>query len=69
MFGLVMIGAAVVLMVRVAEMEGRSQVVWGAVTAGLCILSVMFIPFPFVNVVIGLVLAFGAMFAAKALTE
>ena len=69
MLGWVMIIAAVVLMYRVAEFENRSGIIWGAVTFGLCMGAAMTIPLPFVNIVVGVVVAFVAMFVAKAIQE
>ena len=61
MLGWVVLIGSVVLMYRIAESEKRSGVVWGGITFVLCFLSSMFIPLPFINLFIGLVLSFGAM--------
>jgi hypothetical protein len=65
MIGLIVTGAAVVIMTKAAEMEGRSTVLWGVVTFILCLLCGIFIPLPLINIVIGLVISYLAMFAVK----
>ena len=67
-FELVVVVAAIVVMVRVADAERRSPVIWGAITFGLCFLSFM-IPLPFLRVGIALVVSYGAMFACKLLGQ
>lgn len=61
MFTLVVIIAAIFIMVKAAEVEGRSQLLWGSLTCGICLLSTMFIPLPLINTVIGLGLSFALM--------
>jgi len=61
---LAMLIAAVVLMVRVASMEGRSAVLWGVLTLVLCIGSAA-IPLPMIRIVIAVVVSYGIMFALK----
>lgn len=65
MLEIVVLIACVVLMYKIADMEGFSPIVWGALTAVLCIASVA-IPLPYVRVVIGLIISFVAMMIYKA---
>lgn len=51
---------AIVAMVKIADHEGMSSVVWGFVTFGLIVLCGV-IPLPFVRVMIALALAFFTM--------
>lgn len=60
--------AAIVATVRIADMEGRSPVIWGAITFCLCFLSFM-IPLPFIRIGIALAVAYGSMFACKLISE
>ena len=69
MLGLIMILCAIIIMYKVADSEGRSGVLWGAATFVLCLLSAMFIPLPFTNIIIGLVLCYGVMFTLKLLDK
>lgn len=52
--------ACVVMMMKIAGLENQSPVVWGVVTAGLCVLC-MAVPLPYVRVLLGLGLSFGLM--------
>ena len=69
MLGLIMILCAIIIMYKVADSEGRSGVLWGAAAFALCFLSMMFIPLPFINIIIGLVLCYGVMFTLKLLDK
>jgi hypothetical protein len=69
MVGLIVVVAAVVIMTKAAEMEGRSTVLWGAITFILCLLCSIFIPLPLINIVIGLVISYLAMFAVKLIAK
>ena len=69
MFGWIVILAAVTIMVKVSEMEGRSTTFWGALTFLLCILCSAFIPLPLINIVLGLILSYTAMFILKLLEK
>jgi hypothetical protein len=69
MLGWIVIGAAVVIMTKAAEMEGRSTLLWGAITFVLCLLCSIFIPLPLINIVIGLVISYLVMFAVKLRTN
>lgn len=61
MLSLIMIVCAVIIMSKAAEMEGRSSVIWGALTLMICFASA-YIPLPLLNILIGLGISFAAMF-------
>lgn len=63
MLGWVVLIAACVLMYRIADMSGHSGAVWSGVTFFLCLGCATLISMPFINIVIGLVLSYGAFFA------
>lgn len=65
MLGWLVLAAAITVMVKVAEIEGRSTVFWGVVTFGLCFLSMMYVPLPFINISLGLVASYLLMFVMK----
>ncbi len=67
MIGIVIIVAAVVMMVKVADIENRSPVVWGSLTVASCIGAVALIPVPLVNLLVGVVAPLVGMFVLKAL--
>ena len=69
MIGWILIIASAVLIGRIASAEDRSPILWGSLTLLLCVVSVMFIPLPLLNIGIGLVLGYLAMFTAKALQQ
>ena len=58
----------VVVMARLAAADDRSPLLWGAITFGLCALS-LFIPFPFFRMLIVAVVVFVAMIAAKVVSK
>jgi len=58
--------AGVFLMGRVASIEGRSPVLWAAVTFALCV-GAMFAPWPLLRIVLAVVAALAIMMAAKCL--
>jgi Mg/Co/Ni transporter MgtE len=60
---------AIVMMVKVAEFENRSGLLWGCVTFALVFCSMWFFGRPFVRVIVAAGLAFGAMTAAKMLSD
>ena len=68
MFEMLMIIAAVVLMVKVADFEDQSKLGWGVITLLLCIAS-LFMPLPFIRVGIAVVLAFAAMTTYKIIAK
>lgn len=57
--------AACVAMGKIADAEGRSAVVWGAITMGLCLASLA-IPLPYLRFFLAGLAAFIAMMVAKA---
>jgi len=65
MLGWLVLLCVVIVMYKVAEIEGRNGVLWGAVSFVICLVSIMFIPLPFINLLIGLVLSYGLMFTLK----
>lgn len=69
MFGIVVIIAAVSIMAKAAEMEERSSFLWGFITLVICVLCGLFIPLFLINIVIGLVISYLLMFAAKLLAR
>ncbi len=68
MFELIMIVALIVFMYRLAEHENMAGWLWGLITFAVCG-GAMFIPLPYVRVVIAGAVAFGAMFAFKLLGD
>ena len=58
MLELVMVLAAVVLMSRMAGMEGKSGVLIGAITLGVCMAAVYLVPLPFFRVLLGALAVF-----------
>ena len=68
MLELILVVAAIVLMVRIADAEGRSGIIWGAVTFGIC-MAPCAIPLPFIRIAIAAPLSYGIMFSIKLATE
>jgi hypothetical protein len=64
MIELVMAVAVVVAMVKIADIENQSSLIWGAVAVGMVVLCFM-IPMPFLRVVVAGVLSYVAMFIYK----
>jgi hypothetical protein len=60
MFEIAMIIAAIVLMVKVADAENRSGLLWGCATRGIAFVS-LFLPWPYLRVFLAAVVAFAAM--------
>jgi hypothetical protein len=60
---------AIVMMVKVAEFENRSALIWGCITFVLVFCAMRFFGHQFVRVLVATGLAFGAMTAAKMLSE
>ena len=58
MLGWAAIIAATVLMYRLAEMGERSGALWGVFAFVICYGSVMFIPLPMLNILIGFVITY-----------
>lgn len=50
---------------KIADADGRSAIVWGIITLGLCLASLA-IPLPGLRVLLAGVIAFVAMMVAKA---
>ena len=69
MLGWLMIGAATLAMYRIAEAENRSGLAWGGLTFGVCLACAMTIPLPMLNIGIGFLLVFAAMFVAKVIAS
>ena len=58
MLEFIVLGAMIVLMVKIADFEDESKLLWGLVTFGLCGASLFVIPLPFLRVVIAGVVTF-----------
>ena len=69
MFNLLIIIAGVILMVKVADIEERSGLLWGGITLLTCLGSGALIPLPFLDIVIGIVISFLLMTAAKVIQK
>ena len=65
MLWLLVIGTAVSVVYKVAEMEKRSGLLWGALTLGICLGCAFTLPWPFLNLFIGFILSLGAMFTVN----
>ncbi len=52
------------VMAKIADADGQSAVIWGAVTLGLIVLS-MFIPMPFLRLLAAGIAAFALMIVVK----
>ncbi len=61
-FGLFVCGA----MAKIAVADEQSGVLWFCVTFAMCIVVVLFIPLPYIRMLIAGVLAIGAMMGYKA---
>lgn len=60
MIEIVVLIACTVLMMKIADLENLSGILWGSVTLGLCVLSLA-IPLPYIRVLVGLALSFALM--------
>lgn len=69
MLGWLMVGASCVIMSRVADAEGRNGLMWGALTFAICLGSSILIPWPLIDIGIGLFLSFMALFAVKVISD
>ena len=65
MIEIAVVCAAVVAMVRIAAVEGKSPALWGVITSVSCGLAILFVPAPFLRVGMGFGLSFAAMFVAN----
>ncbi len=68
MLGLIMLIASVIIMVRVAEAEDRSTLLWGAITLVLCVVGDSVLP-AFFGIFAGLCASFGAMFVLNVVQD
>ena len=58
MLELIVLAAMVVLMVKIADFEDESKLLWGFITFALCGGSLLVIPLPFFRIVIAGVVTF-----------
>ena len=65
MIGLLLLACAIIIMVKIADIEGRNTFAWGLVTFGFCVACSTLIPLPLIDVFMGLALSYGAMFTLK----
>jgi hypothetical protein len=56
--------ATCVGMGKIADADGRSPILWGTITLGLCLASLL-IPLPFLRMLLAGVVAFIALMVAK----
>lgn len=68
MFGWAILIAAIIIVAKCAEMDGKSGTKWGFITFGICFACTL-IPIPLVNLIIGFVISFLVLFAAKVITN
>jgi hypothetical protein len=66
MIELALVAAACVGMGKIADAEGRSSLMWGILTLGLCLAASVVIPLPLLRILIAGVAAFIIMMVAKA---
>ena len=67
--GIVILIAAIIVIAKCADLEGKSSVKWGFITFGICFLCGAIIPIPLLNLVIGFVITFILLFAAKVISK
>lgn len=60
MIEIVVMIAIVALMMKIAEIEGLSTIIWGVVTFGICLLCLQ-IPLPYFRMLVGLGMSFVGM--------
>ena len=65
MLELVMLLATVVAMVKIADHEDRSPIIWGALTIAIGVGAIMILPWPFLRMMLVLIFCFGLMAVAK----
>ncbi len=68
MFEIIVGVAVVVLLTRIADIDGQSAPLWGFITFALCVAS-LWIPLPFLRFVLAGVVAFIAMIVYKIIAE
>ena len=66
MFEILLIVGVISIMAKIANADDQSAILWGVVTGGLCLLSLL-IPIPFGRILIAGVLAFVLMMGYKAI--
>jgi hypothetical protein len=70
MIGWFVLAAAVVAMYRIADVEGKSGLLWGGLTFAICIAMAFLLPnWPIVNVALGGIASFIVMFVYKIVTN
>jgi hypothetical protein len=69
MFELIVGFLAIGAMVKIADADNQSSLLWGAATFGLIVLCSILIPLPFLRIGIAFVLAFIAMTAYKVIAN
>ena len=65
MLGLLLIIGMCIAMSRVAEEDGKSGFMWGAITFVICFVCSLVIPLPMLNILIGGVITFVVMAATS----
>jgi hypothetical protein len=66
MLELALIGGVVAIMAKIANYDDRSAILWGVITAVLCVASLL-IPLPLARVLIAGLVAFVLMLVTKAI--
>mgnify|MGYP000117872805 CR=1 FL=1 len=69
MIGWIVIFASVAIVAKAADVEQRSAFKWGFLTFIICLACAFLIPLPLINIVIGLVISFAALFAVKVMDK
>jgi len=64
-FEFLLVIGATIAMGRFAESDNQQGFKWGAITFGLCLLSLFIIPLPFLRVLLACGVTFGLMTATK----
>ncbi|MBN1766548.1 MAG: hypothetical protein JW860_14935 [Sedimentisphaerales bacterium] len=65
MMELAMIIASIIIMCKLADMEGRSSILWGVLTFVLCVVALNFLPYPMIRIGIALVASIILMMLVK----
>ena len=59
MISIVVLIAAIIVIAKCAELEGKSGFKWGFITFGICFLcSAIPVPIPFLGIIVGFVISF-----------
>ena len=69
MLELIMVGAAVLVMYRIAEAEDLSGLLWGVITFVICVGAMFLTNWFFVRIIGAALLAFVSMFAYNVLSN